>query len=44
VSVTAIMDLPEGSQSLPDGEHLRLYMLRRQPSGTWRISAAGSGP
>jgi hypothetical protein len=33
-----------GDSSLPDGEHLWFYDLRRQPSGAWRVYQSGSGP
>jgi hypothetical protein len=33
-----------GGVSLPDGEHVWFYTLRRQPDGEWRIAGGGSGP
>ena len=38
------LTIKDGDQSLPDGDHQWFYTLRRQPSGAWRLSAAGSGP
>ena len=38
------LTIKDGDQSLPDGDHEWFHTLRRQPSGAWRLSAAGSGP
>ena len=44
VVLAATLTLKGGDDSLRDGDHLWFYTLRRQPSGAWRLSAAGSGP
>ena len=44
VVLAATLTIKGGDQSLQDGDHLWFYTLRRQPTGAWRLSAAGSGP
>jgi hypothetical protein len=44
VVLAETLTIKDGDQSLPDGDHEWFYTLRRQPSGAWRLSAAGSGP
>jgi hypothetical protein len=44
VVLAETLTIKDGGQSLPDGDHEWFYTLRRQPSGAWRLSAAGSGP
>lgn len=44
VVLAETLTIKDGDESLPDGDHEWFYTLRRQPSGAWRLSAAGSGP
>jgi hypothetical protein len=44
VVLAATLTIKGGDQSVQDGDHLWFYTLRRQPTGAWRLSAAGSGP
>lgn len=44
VVLAETLTIKGGDESLPDGAHEWFYTLRRQPSGAWRLSTAGSGP
>ena len=44
VIFSTVLTTEGGDDSMPDGDHIWFYSLKRQPAGTWRLIAGGSGP
>jgi hypothetical protein len=44
VIFSTVLTTDGGDDSMPDGDHIWFYSLKRQPAGMWRLIAGGSGP
>ena len=44
VIFSTVLTADGGDDSMPDGDHIWFYTLKRQPAGMWRLIAGGSGP
>ena len=40
---STVLTTAGGDDSMPDGDHVWFYSLKRQLAGVWRLIAGGSG-